>query len=239
MQQISSRVYGILTAFGYLNSYLIKTADDVVVIDTGTGPRFVRDHIEPAIKTFGKSLADVQTVIITHEHFDHASGLAYLQEVANPATYAHRMAMPVIQGEKPLPMAADSELNFVWRFVKSQIISRTIIPPARVDHVLKGDETLTQIAPDIKVIHLPGHAYGQIGLYLEDEKTLIGGDVLVRLPWGLNMPLRPVSPDWNTTRDSIHRLLDFDIENLCLGHGKPIIGNAREHIEAFARKLAN
>lgn len=239
MQQISSRVYGILTTFGYLNSYLIKTADDIVVVDTGTGQRFVRDHIEPAIKTFGKSLADVQTVIITHEHFDHAGGLAYLQDVANPATYAHRMAMPVIQGEKSLPLASDAELNFVWRLVKNQIVSRTIIPPARVDHALKGDEYLTQIAPDLKVIHLPGHAYGQIGLYLEDDRTLIGGDVLTRLPWGLSLPLRPVSPDWHVTRDSVHRLLELDIENLCLGHGKPIVGDAQQKIEAFAHKLAN
>jgi glyoxylase-like metal-dependent hydrolase (beta-lactamase superfamily II) len=50
---------------------------------------------------------------------------------------------------------------------------RLDIEPLGVDHILNGDTFKS-----LKVIHTPGHTPGHMSLYYEEERTLIGVDIL-------------------------------------------------------------
>ena len=62
---------------------LIDSGDGLVLIDGGlpqSGPR-----IEASVDALGFSLQDVRYILLSHAHFDHAGGLAYLAERAPQA----------------------------------------------------------------------------------------------------------------------------------------------------------
>jgi len=108
---------------------------------------------------------------------------------------------------------------------------------ARVDREVNDGDVLDEIQPGATVVHLPGHSHGHIGLLLPQAGVLIGGDVLMRLPWGLVLPLRPASPDWASVKDSIRKAAGLPFRHLLLGHGAPLLHTAKEAVQAFAARL--
>ncbi len=63
-------------------SYLIVTKDGLIVIDGGDAP--VGGQIVKNIKTLGFDPTKVKILLNTHEHFDHAAGLAEVKKAAAP-----------------------------------------------------------------------------------------------------------------------------------------------------------
>jgi glyoxylase-like metal-dependent hydrolase (beta-lactamase superfamily II) len=63
--------------FVYVQPFLIETANDLVVIDTGLG--FNNDHgqfvLHENIRQAGYSADDVTLVLMSHLHYDHAGGM--------------------------------------------------------------------------------------------------------------------------------------------------------------------
>jgi glyoxylase-like metal-dependent hydrolase (beta-lactamase superfamily II) len=234
MRQLTAAVFGVLTQFNGLNGYLIRGEDGFTLVDTGL-KGFDR-YVRRALRQLGSTLTDLKRIIITHAHPDHVGALPSLQQQVNATTYAHRLDAPVIRGDWPIAYPKPEELGALSRFVLGRMQSNSLVP-ARIDVELSDGQTLNEVAAGACVLHLPGHSHGQIGLYLPEEKTLIGGDVLMHLPWGLTLPLRPASPDWAAVKTSIRKVAELPLENLLLGHGAPILGGAQARLEAFVRQL--
>lgn len=234
MPRLTQHVYGILTQFNYMNAYLIQNDDKLTLVDTGLGRSFVM-AIEKELAAMGKTWGDIQHIVLTHCHYDHISNLAEIQQKTNATTYAHRLDAPVIRGEQAVQFADPATLNFFDRLIHRNL--SVVANTGRVDVMVTDGDVLDQILPGTQVIHLPGHTYGQIGLWLPEEKTLIGGDVMIRLPWGLSVPIKAASPDWNAVKESIKKTADMNVQNIFLGHGKPLIGNAAAKIEKLATRL--
>lgn len=236
MKRLTPAVSALFTMGSLYNSYFIDGPDgSLTLVDTGSGPTFI-DKVEQALQSVGKSWADVRRILITHEHYDHHGGLAEAQRRVNAVTYAHRLGAPIIRGEKIADMPAPDHLRGLNRFLATRV-KPPAVEPARVDRELSDDEVLDEIAPGAQVVHLPGHAYGQIGLWLPEERTLIGGDVMMNLPWGLSVPIKFVSPDWQAVHASIRRVAGLQAKTLCLGHGPALVGDAAARIERFAARL--
>lgn len=54
------------------NAYILEVGDDLLLIDCGIGIRL----IQAGLMRWGKSIADVSALVITHEHSDHVRALA-------------------------------------------------------------------------------------------------------------------------------------------------------------------
>lgn len=235
MKQLTAHIRGILTQGGYLNAYLITHDDRLTLVDAGIAG--FENTVTRELASIGKTPADLYAMVITHAHPDHYGGLPALQAITSAPTLAHRVDAAIIRGERPFGFAQPDELGWFNRRMLSAMKNQKPIV-ARVDREPNDGDVLEDIAPGLTVIHLPGHSMGQIGLYLPADKALIGGDVLMRYPWGLGMPLRAVSPDWNATKDSIRRAASLPLDALLLGHGSPILHNAQAHIASFAARMA-
>lgn len=234
MRQISEHVYGIFTLGQYVNFFLIVNGDTLTVVDIGIGKGDV-ERLERELGEKGWSLEQVKHILITHAHPDHIGGLPELQKRINAHTYIHRLDAPVVRGEKPPDNARPEELGFFSRIMLSGM-SQITITPARIDTDLNNDDILNDIFPDLQVIHLPGHSYGHSGFWIPSENVLLGGDVLMNLPWGLSYPPRPASPDWVEVKNSIHKVAELNPKILCIAHGPVITENIQGKIN---RLLAN
>lgn len=236
MEKLTQHVYGVLTSNSFLNGYVIDNGGKLTVVDVGQDASFT-DAVLNGIQGIGKRSDDIAQIIITHAHPDHFGGLKALQDRVNVPTYAHRMDALAITGEQPVYFAEPESLNLLDKLVARFVLNMPMPAPCRVDGVLNDGDKLEDVLTGAEVIYLPGHSYGQIGIWLPDEKTLIGGDVAVNLPWGLGMPIKAASPDWREAKASIRRAADLQPQNLLLGHGKPIIGGAAEKLSRLASRL--
>lgn len=237
MSQLTQRVYGVLTLQSFLNGYIVVHEDGTLTaIDAGMTGYF--RAFERVLGQMNRTWKDVKRIFITHAHIDHVGGLAELQAKAPHAiTYVHRLDAPIVRGEQLPQTARAEELGIIGRMMLP-FVAKNRTAPARVDETPEDGNVLNSIAQGATVILLNGHSHGQIGLWLPQERTLIGGDVMMRFPWGLSLPLRPPSVDWQAVKKSVHRVDALGVQTLCLGHGAPLVGNATPAIQALAQKLS-
>ena len=141
----------------HANTYLVGTcgiSSILIVGDAGDilidgGPDSAADLIANNIRELGFSLRDVKIILNSHEHFDHAGGIAQLQRTSGAQLYASPAQAKVLRSGSP--DAADPQAGKLKPF-----------PPARVDRILEDGEMVR--LGDIAVIaaFTPGHTAGAI-----------------------------------------------------------------------------
>lgn len=141
----------------HANTYLVGTcgiSSILIVGDAGDilidgGPEDAADLIANNIRELGFRLRDVKIILNSHEHFDHAGGIARLQQLTGAQVYASPAQAKVLRTGSP--DAADPQAGKLKPF-----------PPARVDHIVEDGEMVR--LGDIAVIaaFTPGHTAGAI-----------------------------------------------------------------------------
>jgi hydroxyacylglutathione hydrolase len=89
--------------------------------------------------------------------------------------------------------------------------------------VLRGDGVT------LRALHTPGHASDHLCYYLEEERALFTGDVILG---GSTTVIPPDDGDLGAYLASLRRLLDLDVQRIYPGHG-PVLEPARPVIEEF------
>jgi glyoxylase-like metal-dependent hydrolase (beta-lactamase superfamily II) len=85
-------------------------------------------------------------------------------------------------------------------------------------HYVEG----TRLSADFRAIHTPGPEYNHYALYRPGEPNMLFvGDLVRRFDMESPLELSPVEPglDPEIGRRSVEKLLELDIDYLCLSHG--------------------
>jgi len=111
-----------------------------------------------------------------------------------------------------------------WRYQYehgARVLSPRGSPGLRTEpdqHYVEG----TQLSADFLAIHTPGPEYNHYALYRPgNPNMLFVGDLVRRFDTGSPLELSPVEPglDPEIGRRSVEKLLELDIDYLCLSHG--------------------
>ena len=70
----------------YTSVFLVTAEGKTVLVDCATTKEDVEEYILPALKSMGVELCDIDTLVLTHEHEDHAGGLPYILTLAPQIT---------------------------------------------------------------------------------------------------------------------------------------------------------
>lgn len=186
------------------NCYLLVD-DRIALIDCGGDTKFI-------LNVLGKYInpKDLDYLILTHSHFDHAAAAGDLKEL----------------GCKILMHKDEYELLKSQGF--TSIFFNIKFKPFKPDFELKGNEIIDLGNIVLKVIHTPGHSPGSICLYEEDKKWLFSGDTVFAYGAFGRVDLPGGNP--KALIDSIEKLSKLDVENLYPGHEDVVEGNAKESI---------
>lgn len=198
---------------GGVNCYLVKTGDgSYVMIDTGF--RMKRSSLQKELEMAGCKPGNLKLIIITHGDFDHTGNAAYLRK-----KFAAKIAMH--PGESEVVEHGDMLLSRENRPFLSRIML-SFFRLSRSDRfkpdVYVGDgDDLAAYGFDAKVLHIPGHSRGSIGIQTTGG-DLFCGDLLSNT----NRPaLGSIIDDPATANASLEKLKSLEIVTVYPGHGKP------------------
>ena len=141
----------------HANTYLVGTcgiSSILIVGDRGDilidgGPEEAADLIARNIRELGFSVRDVRIILNSHEHFDHAGGIARLQQLSGAQVYASAAAGAVLRTGSP--NADDPQAGILKPF-----------PPVRVDHVVQEGEMVRLGNLALFPVATPGHTAGAL-----------------------------------------------------------------------------
>jgi metallo-beta-lactamase class B len=131
-----------------LSVIAVRTDDGVLLLD-GALPQSV-PLIEANLEAAGMALSDVRWIVLSHEHFDHAGGIAELARRSGAAVYSSAEGAAALR--RGLPSAKDPQAAFGAR-------DNAFEPVADVRVVADG-EVLQLGGLALTAHHTPGHTEG-------------------------------------------------------------------------------
>lgn len=126
----------------------IKTSDGVILYDSGSSTDEIQNHILPGLEKVGIDPKTIKYSIISHGHYDHFGGAAYLQK-----TYGIKIGLS----------AAD------WDLVAATPLTGGREAPKR-DMVVTDGEVLTLGDTKITFYVTPGHTPGAVSAILTGKE---------------------------------------------------------------------
>lgn len=79
-----------MPGLGHVNCYLLEDERGVAIVDPGLPQRASYRALESRLKRAGYPLSRVHTVIVTHSHFDHFGGAAWVRAHSGADIVTHR-----------------------------------------------------------------------------------------------------------------------------------------------------
>jgi glyoxylase-like metal-dependent hydrolase (beta-lactamase superfamily II) len=212
---------------GAVNAYLVDSGgDELVLVDAGT-PLHV-GMIVRGIESAGRMIGDVGDIVITHQHIDHAGGLAGLAARTGATVNVHSLDAPEIVAGRPSRSAYGH--NLITRIVAPGSKAMKL-PPVEIDHEVVDGEVLAGTL-GIEVIHTPGHTAGHCAyLWPAHGGVLFVGDAFAN--WFGRLGPAPLAEDWDQARESARKLSELDFSTVVFGHGSVLRDGAAARLRAF------
>jgi glyoxylase-like metal-dependent hydrolase (beta-lactamase superfamily II) len=237
-------------AVGRVNCYLIED-EPLTLVDTGPNSGKALDELTARLAERGHEIADLELIVITHQHIDHLGLVEILvehsgAEVAALGIAAKRLAAFEEDAELEDQFAVEVMLrNGIPEDVTAAL--RTVSRSFRgwgshvtVTRPLEDGGTLELGERRLGVLHRPGHSPSDTLFWDAARGILIGGDHL--LPRISSNPLitRPLDGSSRRTQalatyiESLRKTRELPAEIVLPGHGEPI----SDHVELIDSRLA-
>jgi glyoxylase-like metal-dependent hydrolase (beta-lactamase superfamily II) len=213
---------------------LLESEGHCAVIDPGPGSTL--DAFGQQLRARGIGVGDLDAVLLTHIHLDHAGATgALVRENPRLAVYVHRIGAPhVIDPSKLLASA-----QRLWPNDLQRLFGETHPVPAENLSILEGGETLTLGSRQVEVVYTPGHASHHVSYFDKTEGVAFVGDTAgVRIEG--NSFVMPATPppdiDLGIWDASFAAILERKPARLFLTHFG-YSDNPSEHILLFRERL--
>lgn len=212
MQVVNEVIRGIEWIPTYANTYLL-TEQRLILVDTSS--EATAEKVFAHLAKAKVRPTDLTSIVVTHTHGDHASGLAAIKAKAPGAkVVAHEVEAPFITQERQYPGPPRPATH----------------KGVQVDVRLKDGDAFE----GFRALHAPGHTPGSLALYDPGRKLLVAGDAL-RTENGIQPMEDTYNWDPRQVRATMKRLAALDVETILCGHGAPIPRGAGAHLKAAVR----
>jgi len=132
---------------GICSNIYVVGRKKATVIDTGVGN--ILNPVWPQLSELGVEPSNVDKVVLTHAHHDHAMGAFLILERADPEVYVH-----------------EEDTRYIASRLGDSLVK-----------VREGDVIETELWP-LNVYWTPGHTSGSMSLYNQEHRILFSGDTV-------------------------------------------------------------
>ncbi|EDL64771.1 MBL fold metallo-hydrolase [Bacillus sp. SG-1] len=223
-------------AVGDVNVYLVK-GEALSLIDVGPQTTEAKEVLDLSLAELGYSIEDIEQVILTHHHPDHAGMLDWMPDhieiIGHPANERwlvrseeffeeHDRFFVNLFLQAGLPQEYFpfiKKLRYPLKFMGDRGLSRTI----QEGDMIPGMQEWT-------VLDTPGHAQSHLSFWREKDGVMIAGDhILAEI--SPNPLIEPPEKEGGERphpqlqyNQSLEKLLPLDISLAYTGHGEEISG---------------
>jgi glyoxylase-like metal-dependent hydrolase (beta-lactamase superfamily II) len=214
-------------SLGFVNLHLVLTDDGVVLVDTGLPRRSKR--VDQALREIKRSIGDVRTILLTHNHFDHVGNVADLKTRSGARVIAHAADAPVITGVT-VPTPPSRLVGLVTRLIGTP-------EPTKIDQLITRDES--EPIPGFTALHTPGHTRGHVSYLLDrSDGVLFAGDTASTSRGAVTSGPKAVSQDPAEQDRSIQKLATYNFRHAVFGHGRPLTEKAADNFRTYVATLS-
>jgi glyoxylase-like metal-dependent hydrolase (beta-lactamase superfamily II) len=222
-------VFRIPTVGSWVTNSFALVDDDGSVTLVDTGLKSAPPRIVAGLAAIGKQPSDVQRIVLTHAHPDHAGGAAELAASTGAPISVHEADAGFAETGTMPPTDTS--------FVAGKLFARLPqggFPPVAVGERLTDGQVL-DVAGGLRVVATPGHSPGHVSLLHERTATLITGDALFNV-LGVRYSPRMLCTDFRLTRRTAHVLGELEYERVAFTHGPEILDGGRVAVRRFLGK---
>ena len=192
----------------YTNVYLLGTGE-CILVDPGSPVEEEVERLKMGLEATERRLGRRVTAIwLTHHHPDHVGGVEPLRAALDVPVLAHPATAARLR-ERGLKI--DGEL---------QDDQRVILP---------GEQPM-----EIRVLHTPGHARGHLCFLVEQDGSLVAGDMVAGLG---TIVIDPPEGDMSAYLRSLERLRDLAPATIFPAHGPAIRSAVAKLVELIDHRL--
>lgn len=210
-----------------MNVYLVADNGGVTVFDAGI------EDMTSVVAAAGARLGGIKRVVLGHADADHRGSAPGLRA----PVYCHEAERAAAESDETYRDYWDlNKLAPHGRALLSRLLPVWDGGAVEVAGTLKeGDDVA-----GFRVIELPGHAPGLIGLFRESDRLALVSDCFYTLDpqtgikGGARVPHPAFDQDVEQARDSIRKLAALEPSVAWAGHADPVAGDVRAQLERAA-----
>ncbi|HLA95430.1 MAG TPA: MBL fold metallo-hydrolase [Pyrinomonadaceae bacterium] len=204
--------------------YVVKGPDGLVMIDAGGGGS--GDLIFDNIRRDGLDPADIKTLLLTHNHFDHACGAAEIREATGCAVYLSVKSKDML--ERGTAAEAGLDLAIEHGVYPSDFKYRNCV----VDKAVEDGDEIEAAGLRFRAIGVEGHSPDSICYLVEidGKQNLFAGDVLFY--GGVIGLINAPGSSMDGYRKELKKLGGLNVDGLFPGHMLFTINGGQAHIDA-------
>ena len=192
------------------NCYLVTEGDNAVLVDTGSSICY-----EKVIEECSRY--NMRLIVLTHVHFDHAENAAKLAERFDIPVAYHQADEELFESFDKQPLMSYGLVGKVVLGSSLKVLRNTkVLKPSKTIYIKDGDD-LSSYGIDAKIIGLPGHTNGSVGVDVEGTDLIVGD--------ALDNWITPATGHLYTNledlKNSAEKIKALGQRTIYFGHGKP------------------
>ena len=193
------------------NCYIVSKDKDAILFDTASSNNLqqVKDEC---------SKYNMKLIVLSHPHFDHAENAEELSKYFNIPVAYNEKDDNIFDDYQSQPLKSYGIVGLVVLKMSLKVLAETKVTRPENRFFVKEGDTLGDYGfPDIKVVELPGHSRGSIGLLISDDAFLVG-DALDN--W-LKPGVGHLYTDLESLKRTSEKIRTYGKRTYYYGHGKP------------------
>src|SRR6202022_306737 len=154
-----------------IGAVLLESGGHYAILDPG--PASTLETLRAGLKSRGLSVSDLNAILLTHIHLDHAGASgSLLRENPNLRVFVHSKGAAHLADPSKLLASAGR----LWGHDLHRLFGETLPVPQQNIHILERAETVSVGTRKLDVIYTPGHASHHVTYFDKREGVAFAGD---------------------------------------------------------------